>query len=142
MKKQLPTYFTVILLIALISACSSNYVATNLDKNNIDVYFSAAKVTIYQQEQDLPTKHHYISVVEGQDCQIKSHHAAPDIINARTQARQQAFNKNANAIIFTGCTTLDNQQLKKLAKSSDAKQCHGIIICYAKAFAIDKNIVN
>jgi len=136
MIKQRITFFPLMLLPLLISACTNNYVATNLDKANIVQYFSASEVTIYQEE-DLPTKHQYISLVEGQDCQIKPHHAAPDRIKARTQARQQAYNKKANAVVFTDCATLDNQQLKKLAKSSDAKQCHAIVICYAKAFVVN-----
>jgi RcsF protein len=121
----------------LVGACSNNYVSTNLDKENINQYFSAAKVKIYQDEQSLPKKHQYLSLVEGEDCQVAQHHARPDEINARTQARQQAFNKNANAVIFTGCATLDHQQLQKLKQSNDTKECHAIIICYAKAFIVE-----
>ena len=139
MIKKLSTYLTVLPLIILVGACSNSYVSTNLDKDNIDQYFSAAKVKIYQNEQELPTKHQYISAVEGQDCQIESHHAAPDLINARTQARQQAFDKKANAVIFTGCATLDHEELAKQANSSDTKQCHAIIICYAKAYVVDED---
>ena len=126
-----------LILATAVSACSTNYqVSTNLDKKNFQHYFSAAKVKVYQHEQDIPARHQFIGLVEGQDCQAKPHHAAPDKVNARTQARQQAFAKNANSIVFTGCAELTQKQLAKLNKSNDAQQCHAIIICYGKAYAI------
>lgn len=125
-----------VILVTMIMSCSSNYVASNLDKNNIERYFSASQVEIYKQEQDIQTRYKYISVVEGQDCQVQAHHAAPDEINARTQARRQAFDKKANGVIFTGCALLTPQQLAQHNNSNDAQQCHAIVICYARAFVI------
>jgi len=136
---QSKRFITLTLLSAFfISACSNNYVATNLDKDNINQYFSAAKVKIYQNEQSLPAKYQYISPVEGQDCQSRPHHAIPNEVDARTQARQKAFVKGANAVIFTGCANLDHEKLSELSQSNDAKQCHAIIICYAKAFHVEE----
>ncbi len=127
----------IMILVMMITSCSNNYVASNLDKHNFTQYFSASQVAIYKQEKEIKTPHHYIGIVEGQNCQIKPHHAAPDEINARTQARRQAFNQQANGVIFTGCALLTSQQLAKLNSSNDAQQCHAIIICYAKAFVIE-----
>jgi RcsF protein len=127
----------VLTTITLITSCNSRHVSTNVDKENFSDYFSASKVKIYEQEKDIKTRHNYIGVVEGQDCQIKPHHAAPDEINARTQARRQAFEQQANAVVFTGCALLTSEQLAKLNNSSDAQQCHAIVICYAKAFAVE-----
>ena len=90
----------------------------------------------------MPEHYQFISAVEGQDCQTKPHHALPDEINARTEARRQAFNKKANAVIFTGCAALDQEQLAQLGNSNDAKQCHAIIICYAKAFVVNQDKAN
>lgn len=129
----------IMILVTMVMSCSNNYVASNLDKRNIERYFSASQVKIYQQEQEIKTRHKYIGVVEGQDCQIKPHHAAPDEINARTQARRQAFEQQANGVIFTGCALLTSQQLAQLNNSSDAQQCHAIVICYAKAFIIESS---
>lgn len=126
----------IMALVVSISSCSNNYVATNLDKMNIKRYFSASQVEIYEQESDILTPHQYIGVVEGQDCQIKPHQAAPDEVNARTQARRNAYDKQANGIIFTGCALLTPPQLAKLNKSNDARQCNAIVICYAKAFIV------
>ncbi|TPH12870.1 Rcs stress response system protein RcsF [Litorilituus lipolyticus] len=126
---------TIFTSITLLSSCSSNYVvSTNLDKENFDHYFSASKVKIYDKESELPGPYKFVGLVEGQDCQAMSHQAQPDKINARTQARQQAYQHGANAIVFSGCALLDSEKLSKLNASNDAKQCHAIIICYARAF--------
>ena len=129
--------FIVLTTITLVTSCSSRHISTNLDKENFSDYFSASKVKIYKHEKDITTRHKYIDVVEGQDCQIKPHHAVPDEINARTQARHQAFEKQANGVIFTGCALLSSEQLAQLNNSSDAQQCHAIVICYARAFVIE-----
>jgi len=124
-------------LIVLLASCSTQNVSTNLDKENFSDYFSAANVEIYQSEKDINASYQFIGAVEGQDCQIKAHHAVPDEINARTQARRQAFGKQANGIVFSNCALLGQEQLAQLNNSNDAQQCHAIVICYAKAYAID-----
>ncbi|MDX2369689.1 MAG: Rcs stress response system protein RcsF [Colwellia sp.] len=129
--------FIVLTTIILITSCSSRHISTNLDKENFSDYFSASKVKIYKQEKEIKTRYKYIGVVEGQDCQIKPHHAVPDEINARTQARHKAFEQQGNGVIFTGCALLTSEQLAQLNNSSDAQQCHAIVICYAKAFVIE-----
>ncbi len=130
--------YLVLILAASITACSTNYqVSTNLDKENFKDYFSAAEVKIYLHEKDIPGRHQFIGSIEGQDCQEKPHHAAPDKINARTQARQQAFEQNANGIVFTGCADLTSSQLAHLRQSNDAQQCHAITICYGKAYLVE-----
>jgi RcsF protein len=131
--------FTLIIFItaSLITSCSGRYVSTNFNKENFSDYFSASKVKIFEQEKDIKSRHNYIGMVEGQDCQIKPHHAVPDKVNARSEARRHAFEQQANAVIFTGCTLLTPEKLAKLKSSSDAQQCHAIVICYAKAFAVE-----
>lgn len=118
-------------------SCSNRYVSTNLDKENFNQYFSASNVKIYKSENDFSGQYRYIGAVEGQDCQEKPHHAQPDEINARTQARQQAFNLQANAIVFSTCTLLSQEQLAQLSMSNDAKQCNALVVCYGKAYAVD-----
>ncbi len=120
-----------------LASCANNLITTNLDKKNFDRYFSAANVKVYSSEQAIKGDYQLIASVEGQDCQAKSHHALPDEINARTQARQQAFDQHANGVVFSGCTLLTHEQLVQLSESNDAKQCHAIVICYAKAYAIE-----
>lgn len=120
-----------------LTSCSSGYVSTNLDKQNFSDYFSASNVEIYQSEKNIKGRYQFIGAVEGQDCQNKPHHAVPDEINARTQARRHAFEINANGIVFSNCALLSPEQLAQFNNSNDAQQCHSVIICYAKAYAVD-----
>lgn len=136
-KKLLIAFLISLTTGTLITSCSNRFVSTNLDKDNFNQYFSASHVKIYNSEQEFNTRYQLIGTVEGQDCQIKAHHAVPDEVNARTQARQQAFDKQANAIIFSHCALLPQEQLAQLNNSNDAQQCHAIVICYAKAYAIE-----
>lgn len=119
------------------TSCSTQNVSTNLDKENFSDYFSAGNVEIYKSEKDINARYQFIGAVEGQDCQIKAHHAVPDEINARTQARRQAFDNQANGIVFSNCALLTQEQLAQLNSSNDAQQCYAIVICYAKAYAIE-----
>lgn len=135
--KKIATSFMILSTVFLIAACSNKHVSTNIDKDNFTHYFSPATVKIYEHESEIETQYKYIGIVEGQDCQIKPHHAAPDKINARTKARNQAFKLQANGVIFTGCALLTPEKLAKLNESSDAQHCNAIIICYAKAFAVE-----
>ena len=66
----------------------------------------------------------YVGLVEGEDCQKKSHLAAPDPINARTQARQLAFKQQANAVLFTSCVDIET------------KHCVAQVVCYGKAYRL------
>lgn len=121
----------------LLISCNSNYtVSTNLDRTNFQDYFSPSKVVIYQSEKDISQRYKFIGLVEGEDCQLKAHHAAPDKINARTNARKQAFKQQANAIIFTGCATIDAAML---SQSPEKQQCLSTLICYGKAYQVDNN---
>ncbi|WDE01372.1 Rcs stress response system protein RcsF [Thalassomonas actiniarum] len=125
MSSQKFTLTVSFLAAALLGGCSSQYqVSTNLDEENFREYFSPTRVKIYQNEQEFPGDHRYIGLVEGQDCQLKPHHAAADEINARTEARRQADEKKANAVIFTGCTEIKSAQ------------CISLRVCYAKAYQV------
>ncbi len=108
----------------LLFSCSNLSTTTNLDSENFVNYFAPSKVKIYPNEQALPAQHRLIGLVEGQDCQIKAHHAQPDEINARTDARRKANALNANGIIFSECALIED------------KSCHAMLLCYGKAYQI------
>lgn len=124
----------------LISACTSRYsVTTNLDNENFKNYFSPTKVIIYKDKQAMlaqssstndviKKKYHYLGAVEGEDCQTKTHHQAPDEVNARTNARRTAFELGANAIIFSGCALIE--------KNDSDKQCVATTVCYGQAYRV------
>jgi len=132
----------VLFIIFSTLACQSNYqVSTNLDKNNFQDYFSPSKVTIYQQETEFTNLYNYLGAVEGEDCQLKPHHVAPDKINARTAARRQAFAQGANAINFTGCALMEQTNRKNNPLLAN-KQCHAVLVCYGKAYKIAESTDN
>jgi len=124
---RLPLVITLLTL----TACSSNYtVSTNLDKENFQSYFSPTQVKIAEDESEFHGRYKLIGMVEGESCQEKPHHAKPDKIAARTQARRKAFEKQANAIIFTGCALIDDDKA--------SKQCVASIVCYGKAYQVEQ----
>ena len=123
---------TLYIIAALtLSACSSTYtLSTNLDKENFKDYFSHSHVKVVEDESDFTGRYKLIGMVEGQNCQAKSHHALPNEIEARTQARKAAFEKQANAIIFTGCALMNDDQANQ--------QCVSTIVCYGKAYQVEQ----
>lgn len=119
----------------LITSCSGNYTFnSNIDKKQIAEYFAPSKVVIYNNEFELPKPYTYAGLVEGQDCQLKPHHAQPNKVNARTEARKLAYKIGANAVIFTGCAVIDSKEAFKNLNSAKVQQCHSMVVCYGKAF--------
>ena len=116
---------TTALLTPMLSGCSGNYTfESNVKADNAKEYFSASKVKIFNDEQEFNTTYQYVGLVEGEDCQKEQHLAAPDAINARTQARQAAYLQQANAIIFTSCIDIET------------KHCVAQVVCYGKAYRL------
>ncbi len=116
---------SLLLLLPLLFSCSGNYTFdSNMKADNAKEYFSASKVKIFKDEAEFMSSFEYVGLVEGEDCQKKSHLAAPDPINARTQARQLAFKQQANAVIFTSCVDIET------------KHCVAQVVCYGKAYRL------
>ncbi|MEY8199665.1 MAG: Rcs stress response system protein RcsF [Colwellia sp.] len=116
---------TTALLTPMLSGCSGNYTfESNVNADNAKEYFSASKVEVFNNELEFNTAYQYVGLVEGTDCQKKQHLAAPDPINARTQARQVAYLQQANAIIFTSCIDIET------------KHCIAQVVCYGKAYRL------
>ena len=124
-KRPLKLALTVVLLTTMLGGCTGNYTfESNVKADNAEEYFSASKVKIFNDEQDFNVNYQYVGLVEGEDCQKEPHLAAPDAINARTQARQTAYLKKANAIIFTSCIDIET------------KHCVAQVVCYGKAYRL------
>lgn len=124
-KTSLKVALTVVLLTSILGGCTGNYTfESNVKADNAEEYFSASKVKIYDNEQAFDASYQYVGLVEGEDCQKEPHLAAPDAINARTQARQIAYLQKANAIIFTSCIDIET------------KHCVAQVVCYGKAYRV------
>ena len=107
------------------SACSNFEFSSNLDKENFTEYFKPSQVTIYEKSQLTGLDYTFIGTVEGSSCQEEANDRPADIKQARTNARIQAANLNANGIVFQSCLTFP-------ADSS----CISNIICYARALDV------
>ena len=126
MTKQLTTQVLALLMvIPTLASCTGNYtVESNVKPDNATEYFSASKVKIFSDESEFMSSFKYVGLVEGEDCQKEQHLAPPDVINARTQARQVAFKQQANAVIFTSCVDIET------------KHCVAQVVCYGKAYQL------
>lgn len=117
----------VTLVVLTSSSCSQKItVSSNLDPDNFREYFSASKVKIIHDESELTKPYKFIGLVEGQSCQEKAHHELPDEITARTETRKNAYKIHADAVLFTACTLISDNEADK--------QCVATRVCYAKAF--------
>lgn len=124
-----------LVVVSLCSCSNISTVSTNLDGKNFSDYFAPSHVEIFASESDIKDKYQFVAGVEGESCQVKAHHAVPDEIDARTQARRAAYQLGANAIVFSGCALLSKEQLQK--NSSNASHCHAQLICYGKAYNVN-----
>lgn len=123
---------TVILVSSLAVGCAKiNDISTNLDRDNFKHYFSPTKVKIVESEKELTGKYKFVGLVEGESCQAKAHHAAPNEIDARTQARRKAYELEANAIIFSRCVMIEEDQA--------AKYCVASTVCYGRAYQVEQS---
>lgn len=123
--------FTTVTIIFLASCSGSFTTSTNLDAQNFTDYFAPTKVKVYTSVNEIQGQFKSLGLVEGEDCQTKAHYAKPDEVIARTDARKKAYQLNANAIVFTGCTMLQGESV--------AKQCVSSMICYGQAYYITAN---
>ena len=108
-----------------ISACSNFQYSSNLDKNNFDEYFKPSKVTIYEKSELLDLEYDVLGAVEGSSCQEEANDRPADIREARTRARINAAELNANGIVFQSCISFEQD-----------KSCISNIICYARALDV------
>jgi len=124
------THVVVLMALAITGCAKINDVSTNLDRDNFKHYFSPTKVKIVEKEQDLVGKFKFIGLVEGESCQEKAYHAAPNEIDARTEARRKAYQLGANAIIFSQCVMITDDKA--------AKYCQASTVCYGRAFKVEQ----
>jgi len=109
----------------LLSGCSNFQFSSNLDKDNFDEYFKPSQVTVYTKPQLADLDYTFIGAVAGSSCQEDENDRPADIKQARTNARINAAEQNANAIVFQSCLTFKAD-----------KSCISNIICYAQTFHV------
>lgn len=115
-----------------VTSCAKiSTISTNLDSDNFTRYFSPTAVAIVTDESDFKAKYQFIGLVEGESCQEQAHHELPNEIDARTEARRNAYKLNANAIIFSRCVLIANDKA--------SKQCVASKVCYGRAYQVEKH---
>lgn len=125
MTNSLYKHLLLIVTIGLVSACSSSVeVETNLDAENFESYFATGSVVVYQDESEFNGPANFVGIVEGESCKAKENSVPANAADARTEARKQAAELNANAVIFTSCTLIEDQQ------------CLEMMVCYGKAYQV------
>lgn len=124
---------SIMILVALLATgCAKiNDISTNLDRENFKNYFSPTKVKIVASEKDFTGKYKFLGLVEGESCQEKAHHAAPNEIDARTEARRKAYKLEANAIIFSQCVMIEDDKA--------AKYCVASTVCYGRIYKVEQD---
>lgn len=121
-----------ILLVLLSAGCAKiNDISTNLDRDNFKNYFSPTRVKIVTSEKEFTGHYKFLGLVEGESCQEKAYHAVPNEIDARTEARRQAYKLEANAIIFSQCVMIETDKA--------AKYCIASTVCYGRAYKVEQD---
>lgn len=129
--KKVTTIHLLLVTLFITSCGNINEVSTNLDRDNFKNYFSPTTVKMYNSEKDFKGKAKFIGLVEGESCQEKAHHALPNEIDARTEARRQAYKLEANAIIFSQCVLIEDDKA--------AKYCIASTVCYGRAYKVEQS---
>lgn len=113
------------LFLLLTTACSNFDYSTNLDKENFDEYFKPSQVVVYQKSDLDDIDHDVIGAVDGSSCQQKENDIPANERDARTKARINAADMNANGIVFQTCLTIEPD-----------KACITNVICYGRALNV------
>jgi len=116
---------SALLAIIALSGCSSYQFSSNLDKENFDEYFKPSQVTVYSKAELNDLDYQFLGSVEGSSCQEEENDRPADIKEARTNARINAADMHANAIVFHSCLNFPAD-----------KVCVSNVICYGRAFAV------
>lgn len=117
--------FYALFSVLFLSACSSYQFSSNLDKKNFEEYFKPSQVAIYSKADLKKLDYQLIGAVEGSSCQEKANQRPADIKEARTKARINAADINANGIVFQSCINFESDNV-----------CLSNIICYGQAIAV------
>jgi RcsF protein len=125
-KEHLMLRFILISFAAsLITACGNVKFSSNIDKENFDNYFKPSQVTVYEKSQLQGLDYRFIAAVEGSSCQEEENDRPADIKEARTNARINAAEMQANGIVFQTCLNFERDT-----------SCISNIICYGRAIDV------
>ncbi|WP_413694144.1 Rcs stress response system protein RcsF [Psychromonas sp. KJ10-2] len=119
----------VLTLLILIAGCSDYQLHSNVDKENFETYFKPSKVTVYDKQQLLDLEYTVLGAVEGSSCQIDEIDVPASEAEARTEARINAADMNANGVVFQSCINFERDE-----------SCVSNVICYGRALDVAEPI--
>ncbi|WP_409438877.1 Rcs stress response system protein RcsF [Psychromonas sp. GE-S-Ul-11] len=117
----------ILTLLILIAGCSDYQLHSNVDKENFETYFKPSKVTVYNKDQLLDLEYTVLGAVEGSSCQIDEIDLPASESEARTEARINAADMNANGVIFQSCINFERDE-----------SCVSNVICYGRALDVEE----
>jgi RcsF protein len=126
MKFVLP--YVSLLSALFLSGCSHYKFSSNIDKENFDEYFKPSQVTVYTKSDLQNLNYKLLGAVEGSSCQEESNDIPADVKEARTNARINATNMNANGIVFQSCINFEADDV-----------CLSNVICYGRAIHVTED---
>jgi len=119
----------VLTLLILIAGCSDYQLHSNVDNENFETYFKPSKVTVYDKQQLLDLEYTVLGAVEGSSCQIDEIDVPASEAEARTEARINAADMNANGVVFQSCINFERDE-----------SCVSNVICYGRALDVAEPI--
>ena len=120
--------FITLISALMLTGCSNYQFSSNLDKEDFDEYFKPSQVTVYSKFDLKNLEYQFLGAVEGSSCQREDKQIPANMKEARTKARINAANMNANGIVFQSCLNFEADE-----------SCHSNIICYARAISVERN---
>jgi len=115
----------ILTLLILIAGCSDYQLHSNVDKENFETYFKPSKVTVYDKQQLLDLEYTVLGAIEGSSCQIDEIDLPASEAEARTEARINAADMNANGVVFQSCINFERDE-----------SCVSNVICYGRALDV------
>jgi len=114
-----------LLVSLLLAGCSHYSVHTNLDKKNFTEYFKPGTVTVLDKSQLADLNYLTLGTIEGESCQSDADQPAPNLGDARTDARRKVADMGGNAVVFGKCVTF-----------TDTPGCLATLVCYGQALKV------
>lgn len=110
----------------VLSGCQDVSFESNLSPQNFVEYAKPATVDVYTSDELAEHRYRSLGLVSGLACQETEDDFIARESEARTDAKIQAADMGANAIVFGKCVRLEK-----------TKACNVSVTCYGEAFKVD-----
>lgn len=115
----------ILLVSTILVGCSNFDFSSNVDRDNFEKYFRPSQVTVFDKQELQGQDYQVLGSVQGSSCQEQENDLPADAKEARTKARINAYELNANGIIFQSCINFPRDET-----------CVSNVICYGQAIKV------